>query len=562
MVEGRILAEGELPSQMISRVVEEIASPEKDLGHTPAETQAFADDLLLQLDQKRCILSTPILTNAGRYPDRPLSACTIPPVDLQGDFTQVRKLVDTFHQHGMGTGFNLSEVEDPVSVLKYLNQVAVEGAASGREDRPVGNMGVLSVYHPKVLEFIEVKSGDNRDERWIFNTSIDVSEEFMRAVITDQSYQLDNGIMVSARKIFENICTSAFDCGDPGLVSIDRMNLDNPVPFLGQYVATAPCAEVGLVPGESCQFGYINLAAFYENGEIDLPQLRYSTEVMVRALDNALELSIPRYAHQQNSSMMSAKRKIGVGVCGLADLLVKMDLPYSSPEARTLALDLVTFINYYSKVASSDLARTRGSFTAMHTVLGNRYYESPGFIENKYGDLETQFITKSDWKLLGETIRQTGLLRNVSTIALPPTGRSGLLIDASTGVEPHFSLVQPSGSLYESFVRTLREYDLHQEDIVEHVLNTGSVHDMKSIPEHVKALYQTALDISPHDHVLMVASLQRGVDEAISKTINLAANSTPEDVKDIYLQAYRLGLKGIAIFRADSRSYQPRTLRA
>jgi len=213
-----------------------------------------------------------------------------------------------------------------------------------------------------------------------------------------------------------------------------------------------------------------------------------------------------------------------------------------------------------SKVASSDLARERGSFLAMQMTAGNRYLETPSYLEEKYGDLDGQYITSAMWRQLGRKIRTTRHLRNATTIALPPTGRSGLVIDASTGVEPHFSLINYDGSINRSLMTDLSERNLASEEIVRAITKTGRVGDITAIPDDLKAVYKTALEISPHQHLLMVGAIQAAVDDAISKTINVPENYTPEYIAQIYMEAYGLNLKGITIFRTNSRKIQPRKL--
>lgn len=287
---------------------------------------------------------------------------------------------------------------------------------------------------------------------------------------------------------------------------------------------------MGLTKGESCQFGYLNLARFLtESGEIDLEKLKRATYVLTRVLDNALEISINNYSEDANKQVMLLKRKIGIGICGLADLFVQKGILYGSEEARTLALDLITLVNFESKVASHELAKVRGSFGAMTFPFDNRHLETPSFLEKKYGNLKTKYVSPEDWQKLAIEIKKTRLLRNASTISLPPTGRSALTINASTGVEPVFS---------------------REEYLIHHPL----------LQKHHHEFLQTAKNIKPKEHLLMAAIIQKGVDESISKTINLPTETTPEEIEEIYLSAWKLGLKGICIYREGSKNAQPKHL--
>lgn len=556
---GRIMDKNETPNQMMERVVGTLVMVEDRFGYRPEDSFEFGALFLSDLDNKRVIMSTPILTNAGRYEDKPLSACTIPPVSLRGDIANTRSLIDVFHQDGMGTGFNLNDTSNPVEALNFFNAVAIEGEDSGQQDRPVGNMGILSVHHPQILDFITAKSRQDGNARWIFNISADASDQFMQAVIDNNYYALQDGRKLSARMVFNLITESAHKTGDPGLIFLHRMNKDNPTPGIGEYVGTAPCAEVGLAPGESCIFGYVNVGAFYDNGDINFPLLSEVTGRMVRALDNALELSIDRYPHPQNSSIMRAKRKIGVGICGLSDLLIQMGIPYDSEKAFELSRDIVAFINFESKVASHELAKTRGSFEAMNLSVGNRYSDDPGYLEDRYGNINTEHTSADEWIRLGRHVRESKLLRHASTIALPPTGRSGLIIDASTGIEPLFSL-QRNGTLQRHVADMLVKNGVIDNNVYQRILATGSVQGVFPIPTEVQRIVRTALEIVPHDHILMAASLQPVVDEAISKTVNMPEDCTPQEIGDVYLDAYQNGLKGITVYRANSRINQPKEL--
>ncbi len=555
---GHILAEGETPELMINRVVNDIAQVERKFLTSDEEIRIFAYQLGCLMDEKKIVFSTPIMTNAFREEKKPLSACTVPKIDLRKDLDSVKRIIDSYHQDAMGTGFNLSDTDDPVASLLYLNEVAVNGSKSGKEDRPVGNIAICRVDHPRILEFVSSKK-NNPNIEWKFNISVDTPKEFWEAVENDNDWILSDGQTISAKELLRYISESVYDTADPGIIFLDRLNIDNPTPGVGLYTATAPCAEVGLVPGETCQFGYININAFIkEDGSIDYQELSRVSEIMVRALDNVVELSIERYSVEESAEIMLAKRKIGVGICGLADMLINLGIPYSSNEARELTRDIISFVNYRTKLASVELAKTRGSFGAMMMNEGCRYNLYPGFIEQKYGELETRTVSSSQWIELGNIIRESKLLRNCSTTALPPTGRSGLVIDASTGIEPLFSL--SNGDQLHHSVRTYFEKEgLLDSDSLSMVKVRGSCQET-NLPEEVKDCLKTAVEISSFDHLEMISSIQPCIDESVSKTINLPFYSTPSDIEDIYLRAYKSGLKGITVYRDGTIKSQPKKL--
>lgn len=564
--EGKIIDTNESPSHMIERMVTALFFVERKFGTAPSSIEQMKNELGKLLDNRLVVMSTPIMTNAGRYQEKPLSACTVPPLDKNASRENIKSLVRRFHKDGMGTGFNFNEEKDPVSFLKYLNNLAVEGALSGKEDRPVGNMGIISVYHPKVLDFIQVKVGsDKKGDIWKFNISIDVDDAFMEAVKANAKYQLWNEKKLNAHRVLQEITQAAHECGDPGIVFIHRLNRDNPTPGTGSYVSTAPCGEMGLAPGETCQFGYINVGLLIVKDSNGKTNINYSlleniVRLMTRVLDNALEISMDQYPHPLNRTVMRAKRKIGIGICGVADMLIRMKIPYASNDARELTKEVVGFINYFSKLASHELAKERGPFLAMSWKKGCRYTTTPNYIEERYSAHEGREngISRDMWKKLGDRIQRTRLLRNASTVALPPTGRSGLTISASTGIEPLFSLVNPDGTLYASLESDLRERGLYSQKIRETVNAKGTLQPLKKLPDSLRTLYKTALEIKPIDHLRIVAHVQPAVDEAISKTINLPQESTSHDIEKIYIFAHTLGLKGVTIFRTGSRTLQPR----
>lgn len=552
---GRIVALDESPSEMVERVVSALYRVEASLSDN-ARAKRFAESIGILMDERKIVFSTPVMTNAGRTEfNRPLSACTVPPLSLRGDLVRIREMVNSYHQEAMGTGFNFDEVDDPVSLLLFLNNLAVQGAASSKEDRPVGNMGICSIDHPRIVEFITSKQ-TRRDMLWKFNISVNTPESFWLAVQNDTLWRLRNGDAVYAKELFQLMAQSAHICADPGIVFMDRVNRDNPVPAGGVYHSIAPCAEVGLVPGETCQFGYINIGAFCRSSDLDLGSIKQATELMVRALDNCLEISISAFSVRASADIAKQRRKIGVGICGLADALIRRGIPYASIPAREYAKDVVAYINYRSKIASHALAKERGSFSAMNALSGCKYTETPDFLNVKYGSTETQWVSEEQWRELGAMIKSSKMLRNSSTIALPPTGRSALVIDASTGVEPIFSLVGPDGTIAPTVKQALGP-NLNKER--EQAILQGKGLD-PWCESAVRELLRTSTEINADDHLLMVAALQPVVDESISKTINLPRNATVAEVENIYMQAYSLNLKGMTMYRDGTSLFQPRKL--
>lgn len=548
---GRMIDAHETPSDMVNRVVNALGVQELAFSTDEEQSRTYITRFGQLLDNKSIVMSTPIITNSGRHDNRPLSACIMPPISLLSDLKLIRAKIDTLHQQGMGTGFNLSDTDTPIEILRALNNIALNGSESGLEERPVGNMATMSVYHPAILDFINIKKYAPRDnEPWKFNISVDLDEAFFDALEANLDITLRDGTHIAASEIFENICEAAHLSADPGVIFLERMNQRNPVPGLGTYKTTAPCAEVGLTEGEACQFGYLNVAAFikdYDDGKtfdaIDFVALKEATELLTRFLDNALEISITNYSAPETKAIMTAKRKIGIGLCGVADALTLLGLPYADKRSREIMKNIMAFINYHSKLASIQLAHERGSCRAMEMLpgQGNRYYDSSvGFLTELYGNADATVVSAAQWKALDTQIARDGMLRNTSTIALPPTGRSALVIDASPGIEPHF---------------TDNDRNEHVAERAKTFIETRELDD-----EAVEAYLATAKAIAPEAHIGMSEYFQMYTDEAISKTINLPEGTPVSEVAKTYLAAWHANLNGATLYVDNTHKLQPRSL--
>ena len=432
---GRILAPEETPQQMFDRVVASLFAVESVWNTDPAITvsnqRLFAD---LMAD-KAVSPGTPTLTNVGRpeYSQAALSSCVVIPVDLrQKDEAAIK--IRSYYRQNMGSGFDFTPYEDPIGILTWLNDFSAAETATGEYDRYIGNMGNLAVFHPQIREFIKAKKERSLPH---FNISVDVNEEFMDAANQGKPYRLADGTEINASELLWQMAECAQNNGDPGIIYLDRMNRDNPIAELSPYTSTPPCSEMGLASGETCQFGYINLAKFAAPEGISWDKLTDATMVMTRILDNAIQISCGGYPDPESLRLANLKRKIGIGVCGLADMFLAYDLPYDSEEARQFARNVLSVINYSSKLASVALAEERGSCGAMTTVVGNRYYD--GFLESKYSG-GTELVSGEMWRKLGQRIRNTRMLRNILTTSLPPTGRASILMGAVSGIEPIFGV--------------------------------------------------------------------------------------------------------------------------
>jgi ribonucleoside-diphosphate reductase alpha chain len=560
---GRIVGPDETFDHMISRVVDELTCVDRDFGTPDREALSVAAKFRDALDRHDIVLSTSLLTNAGRHAGKALSGCVAVPVSLHDDLDLLRRTVDAYHEHGMGAGYCLDDSSDPVRVLRYLNQAAVAGAASGRQERPVGNIAILSDRHPGLRAFVVAKVGaDSRGEEWRFNLSVNVSEAFMTAALTDSRWTLADGSSEDASALFEVICESAHGCGDPGLVFMERFERDNPLPRAGRYLTVGPCAESGLVPGEACHFGYVNVGNFVTRAGagldgVDVDRLARVVHTLVRMLDNAVEVSLRNYPTNLTRGVVAERRKVGVGVCGLADLLVGMGIAYGSEEACRTVRELLTWVNFQSKRASYALAETRGSFPALSSAAC--VYTDPGYLPRRYGHLETALVEASDWEMLGTQVASTGKLRHSSTVAFPPTGRSAPIIRASTGVEPYFLLRDDNG-IMPAVLEFLRRMGYDTREIRSAILATGRLHASGLASEPVRHVLRTAVEIPPDEHLRMAATIGECGDESVSKTVNLPASATVGDVRHVFTSAFAMGMKGVTVYRDGCRQEQPMPL--
>jgi len=499
LLEYGVAKDGENIFDIFRRVTESIKTVEQAFSDSE-KAAVFADELHQLMLERKIIPSSPTLMNAGTASESTLSACVVPRVELGGDFRKVEEVVNYFHVSGMGTGFNFDVLDDPIPVIEQLNRLGLAGQESGRDVRPVGNMGALSVDHDKILDFIEMKKG-RLDEKWVFNFSVLLDDVNVKRILNSEDIVTKNGSIVSSDVLMLDIARSIHADGEPGLVFIDRLNKGNQVPSTGEYQTLAPCGEVGLVEGETCQFCYVNLGEFVSEQEVDYKGLEQAVRTSMRFLDDAVEYNIAHYDDELSKNVAGKRRKVGLGVCGFADFLAKLGVQYQDGRSRDLAEDVFSFINYISKSESVELAKERGPFGA----FGESKYTQTESIIYDFASNPTKTVSAEMWLDLDREIKESGL-RNCATTAIPPTSRSSRIIGASPSVEPYF---------------------------------------------------EEMLGISPEEQLMMVSSIQKFVDESISKTINIPEEATVEQIRDILLLALKSNVKGITIYRDKSRSNQP-----
>jgi len=560
----------EEPETMFWRVARSIAEADRHYGASDAAIEEIARQFYELMTTGTFEPNSPTLMNAGR-PLGQLSACFVLPVDDalsngRSGIYDTLKAMALVHQSGGGTGFGFSRLRStgspvrstmgvasgPVSFMKLYDS-STEVVKQGGTRRGA-NMGILRVDHPDVREFIGCK--DDTSQITNFNISVAVTDAFMEAVRKGESYDLINPKtkevvgQENAAEIFDMIVHGAWKTGEPGVFFIDRANEYNPVPELGAYEATNPCGEQPLLPYDVCNLGSINVGKFVNtevssdaplDERIDFDGLRKVTHLATHFLDNVIDAN--RYPLEAIHDLAQQIRRVGLGIMGWADMLVRLGVPYSSEEGVEMARTVMGFINEEARVASEKLAQTRGVFPAWKASI--------------WGPDKTA-ARRAD----GTRVRPMRKLRNSNLTTIAPTGTISIFAGCSGGCEPLFAVAfmrNQAGSLMPDvnpdFVRIAKEEGWYSEELIERIATEGHIH-FDEVPEHVQKAFVTAHDISPEWHVRMQAAFQEHIDSAISKTTNFPHEATEEEVREIYELAFELGTKGVTVYRDGCRPMQ------
>jgi len=535
----------ETPEEMFFRVARVVASADKHYN-PPSKVEALKEEFYQVLANLEFLPNSPTLMNAGTEIGQ-LSACFVLPVyDSMESIFDTLKHMALIHQSGGGTGFSFSNLRPkddvvkstggiasgPVSFMRVFDEATEIIKQGGR--RRGANMGILRADHPDILEFIKAKEKEGFLTN--FNTSVSLTDSFMEALEAGKEYNLVNPRthqvvkVLPASEIFEQIVHTAWQVGDPGLIFIDEINRHNPTPHKGEIEGTNPCGEQPLLPYESCTLGSINLTTMVSGSSIDWEKLQRTVRTAIHFLDNVIEVN--KFILPEVEAVTKGNRKIGLGVMGLAEMLIQLHLPYTSQEALNLADELMSVISHEAREQSAALARERGSFP---------------------------YFKGSLWEKRG-----LSHLRNASLLTIAPTGTISIIAGTTSGIEPLFALsfyreVMDGVKLLEVnpiFKHQLQEDGLYSESLIKSLAQSGSIQQREDIPAHYKNIFQTAFDIPSLWHIKMQAAFQHHCDNAVSKTINLSPDTPPQEVKEAYLLAHQLKCKGITIYRYGTKKSQ------
>lgn len=537
----------ETPARLFRRVAKAVAKT--DALYTKGSIAKTEEAFYTMMSKLEFLPNTPTLMNAGTQLNQ-LSACFVLQIEdsLHGIFSTLEKMA-VIHKTGGGTGFDFSTIRPtgdivsstkgqasgPLSFLRIYDTTTDVIKQGGR--RRGANMAILRADHPDILNFATSKT--KPDSLTNFNISIAATDDFMEAVQKNKEYPLINPRTKkatghhNAKDVFDKITNAAWTTGDPGMIFIDEINRHNPTPALGRIESTNPCGEQPLLPNESCVLGSINLNKMFKNNKFDWDKLKKTIRTATHFLDNIVDTQT--YPYPEIEAITKANRKIGLGIMGFAECLIKQNIPYNSDKAVEFADKLMKYIKTEAHKKSQELGKERGSFPNFPKSTHAKTYKT---------------------------------MRNATVTTIAPTGTISIIAGTSSGIEPLFGIayirnIMEGTRLLEvntQFEETAKEQNFYSKSLIMKIAKQGSIQPIKEIPTAIKKLFVTSYDITPEWHVKIQAAFQKHTDNAVSKTINLPETAKPEDIRKIYLLAHKLKCKGITIYRTNSKPQQVLTI--
>ena len=551
----------EQPEDLFWRVATVVAEADKRYGASDGAVQTVAEEFYYLMTQRRFEPNSPTLMNAGR-PLGQLSACFVLPVEdalangKNGIYDTLGAMA-LIHQSGGGTGFSFSRLRakgsmvrsttgvasGPISFMK-LYDASTDAVKQGGTRRGA-NMGILRVDHPDIMDFITCK--EDLTQVTNFNISVGVTRKFMEAVKAGTSYDLldpsSNKVtgQLDARTVWDRMILGAWRTGEPGVFFVDEANRYNPVPHLGKYEATNPCGEQPLLPYDVCNLGSINVGYYVKDGKMNWDAFRADIHLATHFLDNIIDVN--KYPLPEIDALSKRIRRIGLGIMGFADALIKLGIAYDTNEGVSFGRKVMEFVDTEGKKESNRLAAERGPFTEWARSI--------------WGPDETCARDEN-----GNRIRPMQLLRNCNVTTVAPTGTISIIAGCSSGLEPLFAVAfmrNQAGVMMpdvnEDFVAIAKREGWYSDELMERIAKTGSV-NQPEVPNQWQRVFVTANAIAPEWHIKMQAAFQEFCDSAISKTTNFSHAATVEDVRKIYELAYDMNCKGVTVYRDGSRDNQ------
>ncbi len=535
-----------VPSDLWRRVARELASPEKG----DDKRKEWASKFYWLLEDYRFVPGGRILFGAGQSRKSTLLNCyffKIKEDSIEAIFDWCKEAARTY-SFGGGVGTDISVLRPrgaPVNnsaiyssgSVSFMELLSTTTGTIGQAGRRGALMITIRVDHPDVMDFINVKK-DLKKVNYA-NISVKITDDFMKAVDADADFQLhfsnekvEMNRTVKARDVWKSLIKGAWQSAEPGVLFWDTIKRESTTEYNGMEVqGVNPCSEQTLESYGCCCLGSVNLSAFVkepftERASIDWESLTRATQYGVRFLDNVLDYNAEKHPLHQQKDASLRSRRIGVGITGLGDMLIKLGLKYDEDSTIGFVDHLFERIKNVIYDYSSDLGAEKGSF--------------PAFDAEKH--LAQPFVSRLETKVK-EKIRAQGI-RNAAITTIPPVGSGSILAGCSSGVEPVFALfyTRRSKSLSEG------EFKVFHPLVKEYMAATGT-EDEKQLPNY----FVTSHQIKPEMRVKMQATIQKHIDTAISSTVNLPQDITPEEVEKIYMLAWRSGCKGITVYREGSR---------